>query len=177
MTARRIRSEIGRVRRRRAFAADVIASVCEVFGVSPADLRGKRRMTAVVRPRQAACLLCYELTTLSFPSVGLQLGGREHSTVIHAADRCIETMRREPDYRRQVALAARLAIRANPLALADAARLTEPAPPPQLVPPPLPQAPPGQAAPEWWEHSDDELLEAAIAAHRAKGGDFVEVYS
>jgi hypothetical protein len=171
MTARRIRSELGRVRRRRAFAADVIASVCEVFDVSPADLRGKRRMTTVVRPRQAACLLCYELTTLSFPSVGLQIGGREHSTVIHAADRCIETMRREPDYRRQVARAARLAIRANPLALADAVRVAEPAPVP------VPKAAPVEASPDWWEHSDDELIEAAIAAHRARGGDFVEVFT
>lgn len=29
----------------------------------------------------------------------------------------------------------------------------------------------------WWEHSDDELIEAAIAAHRARGGDFVEVFT
>jgi hypothetical protein len=46
---------------------------------------------------------------------------------------------------------------------------------PEPVAPLEPQTEPRPSA--WWERSDDELLEAAIAGHRARGGDFVEVFS
>ena len=41
----------------------------------------------MVRPRQMAMYLLREETKSSFPEIGQRLGGRDHSTVIHAYEK------------------------------------------------------------------------------------------
>ncbi len=51
----------------------------------PADsLRGKTRISRVVRARQIAMFICRDLTDLSLVMIGKQFGGRDHSTVLHS---------------------------------------------------------------------------------------------
>ncbi|TLY25626.1 MAG: chromosomal replication initiator protein DnaA, partial [Nitrospirae bacterium] len=38
----------------------------------------------LVYPRQIAMYLCRELTDASFPEIGRQFGGKDHTTIIHA---------------------------------------------------------------------------------------------
>ena len=46
--------------------------------------------------RQIAMYLSKELTKSSLKSIGLQFGGRDHSTVIHAHNSIDETMSKDP---------------------------------------------------------------------------------
>ena len=65
---------------------DTIASaVCEQFRVRPAELRSRRRTQNVAIPRQLAMYLCRRMTMASYPRIG-ELFGRDHSTVMHAAE-------------------------------------------------------------------------------------------
>ena len=43
-----------------------------------------KRSNSVAFPRQIAMYLCREIANMSFPSIGKDFGGRDHSTVLHA---------------------------------------------------------------------------------------------
>ncbi len=54
------------------------------------DLLSSSRSRSVARPRQVAMTLAKELTKHSLPEIGKAFGGRDHSTVIHAARKIAE---------------------------------------------------------------------------------------
>ena len=62
----------------------IVKRVAAAFGVSEAELLGASRLRNVLRARQAAMYLVRELTGLSLPRIGAALGGRDHTTVLHA---------------------------------------------------------------------------------------------
>lgn len=62
-------------------------AVAAYFSVRIADLKGKRRHRGISRPRMIAMYLCRQLTTASFPEIGMRFGGKDHSTVINACKR------------------------------------------------------------------------------------------
>src|SRR3989338_7372943 len=65
----------------------VLKNVADFYNISAADLIKRSRKKEVVRPRQVAMFLLREETKLSFPEIGQKLGGRDHSTVIHACEK------------------------------------------------------------------------------------------
>lgn len=62
----------------------IITHVCRHYGFSRADLLSQRRTADVVRARQIAMYLGKTLTQRSLPEIGRVLGGRDHTTVLHA---------------------------------------------------------------------------------------------
>ncbi len=71
--------------------------VSEYFGLSYKDLRGKRRTKAVAFPRQVAMYLSRELTEYSTTEVGVEFGGRDHTTVMHACQKIEDRMKLDPN--------------------------------------------------------------------------------
>lgn len=65
----------------------ILKSVSDFYNISPGDLIKRSRKKEVVRPRQIAMYLLREETKSSFPEIGQRLGGRDHSTVIHACEK------------------------------------------------------------------------------------------
>jgi chromosomal replication initiator protein len=65
-------------------AEDIQKRVAEQFQIKLAEMRSKRRTKNLVYPRQIAMYLCRELTQLSFPEIGRNFGGKDHTTVMHA---------------------------------------------------------------------------------------------
>ena len=68
--------------------------VAEHYNVSVEDLKSKKRVTTIAFPRQIAIYLSRQLTDESFPKIGIEFGGRDHSTVMHSCDK-IEKERKE----------------------------------------------------------------------------------
>ena len=60
-------------------------AICEHFDVKISDLKSKRRTKNLALARQMAMYLCRKYTGTSFPAIGAEFGGRDHSTVIHAS--------------------------------------------------------------------------------------------
>lgn len=56
----------------------------EIFNVTVKDLKDKRKTQAIVLPRQVAMYVAQQLTELSTTEIGLEFGGRDHTTVMHA---------------------------------------------------------------------------------------------
>ncbi|MFP4618124.1 MAG: chromosomal replication initiator protein DnaA [Spirochaetaceae bacterium] len=70
--------------------------VAEYFGLSPNDLRGKKRTKAIALPRQIAMFITREITELSTTEVGYEFGGRDHTTVMHAYQRVESRKQMDP---------------------------------------------------------------------------------
>ena len=65
---------------------DIKSAVSNHFGLKVADLSSKKRSRSYSFPRHIAMYLCRKHTTCSYPDIGDQFGGRDHSSVIHAAN-------------------------------------------------------------------------------------------
>lgn len=65
--------------------------VASHYGVRVAEMFSPRRARSIARPRQVAMFLAKNLTSLSYPEIGRQFGGRDHTTVMHAV-RTIEAL-------------------------------------------------------------------------------------
>jgi len=61
--------------------------VCKFYGLHINDLLSKKRNKQLVYPRQVAMFLCRKMTDASFPLIGDQFGGRDHTTVMHGVDK------------------------------------------------------------------------------------------
>jgi chromosomal replication initiator protein len=78
-------------------AATIMAVVAEYFTLSMDDLTGSSKTKHIASARQIAMYLCRELTELTLPAIGKTFGGRDHTTVMHAAKK----IRSEMTERRQ----------------------------------------------------------------------------
>jgi len=65
----------------------IIDVVAEYYQLKEKDLLTKCRRQEIVRPRQVAMYLLREELKSSFPYIGQKLGGKDHTTVIHACDK------------------------------------------------------------------------------------------
>lgn len=61
--------------------------VSEYFQISVEDIRSKKRSSNIAFPRQIAMYLCRNLTNESFPKIGTEFGGKDHSTVMHSVEK------------------------------------------------------------------------------------------
>ncbi len=61
----------------------IISVVAEHFHISSDDIKGSKRNSEIVYPRQIAMYLCLEMTNVGTKRVGEIMGNRDHSTIIH----------------------------------------------------------------------------------------------
>lgn len=64
----------------------VLEATAAIYGVEVRDLRSKSQRPCNVRPRQVAMAVLRTLG-MSFPVIGKALGGKHHSTALHAVQR------------------------------------------------------------------------------------------
>lgn len=77
--------------------ASIQSAVAEYFKISVDDLKSKRRTNTVVRPRHIAMYLCRVETDENLQKIGLEFGGRDHSTVSTAIDKIKEELETNPN--------------------------------------------------------------------------------
>lgn len=65
----------------------IINIVADHFNISPADLASTKRNAEIVYPRQIAMYLCREMTEAPLKAIGNYLGKKDHTTIIHGADK------------------------------------------------------------------------------------------
>ena len=80
----------------------IIHTTAEYFGFTVAELNSKSRTRALVTSRQIAMYLLRELTEMSLPKIGELMGGRDHTTVIHAERKIRELMAERREIYNQV---------------------------------------------------------------------------
>ncbi len=68
-------------------------AVADYYKIRIEDLKGKKRSADIAYPRQIAMYLSRVLTEENLNRIGLEFGGRDHSTVIHACDKIAEELK------------------------------------------------------------------------------------
>jgi chromosomal replication initiator protein len=71
-------------------------TVADYFNLSSQELKSKKRTRVVAFPRQVAMFIAREVTEYSTTEIGLEFGGRDHTTVMHACQRIDARMRTDP---------------------------------------------------------------------------------
>lgn len=88
---------------KREITADlIISTVAEHFNISIQDMKGSKRNSEIVQPRQISMYLCREMTNLSFNAIGESLGKKDHSTVMHGIRKVEDDMTQYEDTRRLI---------------------------------------------------------------------------
>jgi len=73
----------------------ILGAVASYFGVDVSELRGAARQQKVVRPRHLAMYLLRQDARLSLPQIGMLLGGRDHTSVLHACEKLAREIERD----------------------------------------------------------------------------------
>lgn len=68
-------------------------AVADYYEVTIEDLKSKKRTSKINYPRQIAMYLSRMMTDESFPRIGLEFGGRDHSTVIYGVDKITKELK------------------------------------------------------------------------------------
>ena len=76
--------------------------VAEHFGISVNQLRAHTRKRNVTNPRNIAMYLCKKWTKQALRTIGLDFGGRDYSTVIHACKKIEEDLEKNKELRRHI---------------------------------------------------------------------------
>lgn len=74
---------------------NVIKVISDFYDVSEADLLAKNRKQEVVKPRQVAMYILRSELQHSFPGIGEKLGGRDHTTALHAYEKISEALEKD----------------------------------------------------------------------------------
>ncbi|MGD8500727.1 MAG: chromosomal replication initiator protein DnaA [Phycisphaerales bacterium] len=75
---------------------DIIEVVTGHFDVRLADLQSKKRSQSITEPRQICMYLARNLTRHSLEEIGGHLGGRDHTTVMHACSKISQAKDADP---------------------------------------------------------------------------------
>jgi chromosomal replication initiator protein len=82
--------------------SEIVDAAAQEFDVPRESLMARDRRPAVAAARQVAMYLARELTEHSLPEIGRGIGGRNHTTVLHAVNRIGAAVRTDPDLRTTV---------------------------------------------------------------------------
>ncbi len=71
----------------------ILNAVTGYYHIAQGDITGKSKKKEIVIPRQICCYLMCELLSLPLISIGKELGGRDHTTILYSRDKVDEMCR------------------------------------------------------------------------------------
>ena len=91
--------DYGETERTNLDADKIINTVCDFFKVSREDLVGKKKNKEIVEPRQMCVYLINDMLSIPLTAIGALLGGRDHTTIMHARDKIGNQVKVNPHVR------------------------------------------------------------------------------
>ena len=80
----------------------IVEIVAEHYNLTIEQMTSKSRSSQIARPRQIAMYLCKEMTNYPLGAIGSSLGGRDHSTIIHGANKIANEYNKNEGLRQQI---------------------------------------------------------------------------
>jgi len=81
---------------------DIINATADFYGIKVSDITGTSRRRELVNPRQVAMYLMREELNSSFPLIGHEMGGRDHTTAIHSYNKVKKEVENEKRIKQEV---------------------------------------------------------------------------
>ena len=97
--ARNLLKEMFNTNRHSAITVDsIIRMVADFFKLSLSDLKGKKRNKNIALARQVAMYVIREVTEYSTTEIGIEFGGRDHTTVMHSCQKIEQMVKFDPSF-------------------------------------------------------------------------------
>jgi chromosomal replication initiator protein len=93
--AREVLKDIPEMAATRVTIDMIVSAVADFTGISSTEIIGDKRSRAVVEARHLTMYLARELTDLSLPKIGERIGGRDHTTVLHAVEKITKLIQQD----------------------------------------------------------------------------------
>ena len=97
-----IRERLGDQGYGQANMQDVVSGVCSIFSVSQEEIVGQSRRKNIAQARQVAAYLAREVLDMPLSAIGVHLGGRDHTTIMHAHKKVAELLKKDNKFKRRV---------------------------------------------------------------------------
>jgi chromosomal replication initiator protein len=82
----------------------LIEAVIAYYDITMDEVMGKSRERRLAFPRQVAMYLLREEAKCSYPSIGDQVGGRDHTTAMHACEKITDLLKQDEQLKRDLSL-------------------------------------------------------------------------
>ena len=69
--------------------------VADTYNITIDDLKSKKRNANIAVPRQIAMYICRVICEESFPKIGMEFGGKDHTTVMHSVDKIKKAIKKD----------------------------------------------------------------------------------
>jgi len=89
-------------KRQELSSEEIINAVATYYHLTKEDLQGTRRSRRIALPRQIAMYLMREETEASYPQIGANLGGRDHTTILYGYERIRAQIEQDTQLRREI---------------------------------------------------------------------------
>lgn len=90
--------------RRSVTAKQIIDAVADFYNIDTDDVLSKNREKRLSFPRQIIMFLLREELKMSYPSIGDELGGRDHTTAMHACEKIAKEIENDIKLKQEVEL-------------------------------------------------------------------------
>ena len=97
-----IRENLGDVKLQNITFFQILSYVAKKHTINKRKILGKTRNQETVAARQIVMFLTRSLTNLSLKNIGRELGGRDHSTVIHSCNLVEKKIKESPSFRKKM---------------------------------------------------------------------------
>ncbi len=81
---------------------EIVKIIADFYKIEEESIYEKTRKKEVIKPRQIIMYILREDFSISYPSIGEKLGGRDHTTVIHSCEKIKNDLNRDPDLYKEV---------------------------------------------------------------------------
>ncbi len=97
--ARNLLKEMFNSKRHSTITVDsIIRMVADFYKLSLSDLKGKKRSKNIALARQVAMYVIREVTEYSTTEIGVEFGGRDHTTVMHSCQKIEQILKFDPSF-------------------------------------------------------------------------------
>ena len=76
--------------------------VAKNYNITIDDLKSKRRVAAIAFPRQIAMYICRKKLNESYPKIGIEFGGKDHTTVMHSVEKIEKMIKKQPELQQEI---------------------------------------------------------------------------
>ena len=80
----------------------IIAEVAGVYGITADDIRSSKRTSQISTARKVAAYVVREVTGMPLAAIGMEFGGRDHSTIVYAINTVNEALKKDSNLRELV---------------------------------------------------------------------------
>ncbi len=81
---------------------EVVKIISDFYKIEEESIYEKTRKKEIIKPRQVIMYILREDFSISYPSIGEKLGGRDHTTVIHSCEKIKNDLKNNPGLGREI---------------------------------------------------------------------------